>query len=105
MAGYHAAVASVLAGAEPPSASPAARDEVVRFVTGRIAAMPLHLGLGLDAVAALLAASTAGRPPDLARLERWASSPIGPVRQYVRAVRSLVLFAAYELSVPDEAVA
>ncbi|GIU90797.1 MAG: hypothetical protein KatS3mg010_1896 [Acidimicrobiia bacterium] len=32
-----------------------------------------------------------------ARLERWRRSPLDPIRQYVRLLESLVLFAEHEL--------
>ncbi|QXC62101.1 hypothetical protein KSP35_04635 [Aquihabitans sp. G128] len=80
----------------------AQRSEVVAFVGGALAAMPEFLRLGITAITVALTAWSglrrvvgAGRsgPDDLAWLK---THPIGLVRQWVRALQSLVLFAENE---------
>jgi len=76
------------------------------FVDGRIRSMPLHLRIGIAAVEAMLIARSTtrtGRRParlDAASLQpvvrRWKHSRLGPVRQYVRLVSSLVIFATFD---------
>ena len=73
--------------------------------------MPEHLRLGVAAESivfgALVVARTAGarpprRRPAARRVDGWRTSRIDPIRQYVRLLASLVLFAENELA-PDAA--
>lgn len=85
------------------------RSAVEAFVDGSLRAMPELIRLGVLAESLALGGyarllHTAGRldqgDPDalLARLDAWETSPLGPVRQYVRMFRSLVLFGENELA-------
>jgi len=83
---------------------PSLREPVTAYVEGSLRAMPEHLRAGVMGESLLFGgwswarrrrSAGAGDPvAELATLER---SPIGLVRQYVRLLRSLVLFAQYEL--------
>lgn len=78
---------------------PAARAAVLDWVDGSLRAMPEHLrtGVVLESVAfAVLGALT--RRPVASLVASLAASPIAPVRQYVRLLRSLVIFAEHELA-------
>jgi hypothetical protein len=100
-----AVVATVLEDAAAPAIGDVETD-VQRFVADGIGAMPPHLRLGVFAIEVLLAATTvlrSGRPfarlgPDerIAQVKRWETSRLGPANQFVRLIRSLVLFAAHE---------
>ncbi|MGH9014054.1 MAG: hypothetical protein ACRDZ1_09005 [Acidimicrobiia bacterium] len=82
------------------------RWEVEEYVDGALRSMPEHLRAGVIAESLLLGGwarlqRALGRLDQRSlgtRLEAWESSPIGPVRQYVRMMRSLVLFAEHELA-------
>lgn len=85
------------------------RSAVEDYVDGALRAMPEYLRAGVAAESVALGAWAGlsggrGRGAEalVARLDAWEESPIGPVRQYVRLLRSLVLFAEYELA-PDAA--
>ena len=103
-----AVVATVLSDAAAPEAGDV-EDDVQRFVADGIGAMPPHLRLGVRALEVLLAAATVLRSrhdlarlgPDerLAQVRSWETSRLGPANQYVRLIRSLVLFAAHERAV------
>ena len=91
------------------SPDPAVRSEVEAFVDGSLRDMPEHLRAGVVGESVLLGTYVAGLraagrlpsddPQALARLlDRWESSRIGVLRQYVRLLRSLVLFAEHELA-------
>jgi hypothetical protein len=68
--------------------------------------MPAHLRLGVQSVGIVLRASTFalhGKPfgeldPEQRRaaVRSWDRAKIDPIRQYVRLIRSLVLFSAHE---------
>ena len=84
------------------------RGEIEAYVDATLRAMPEHLRVGmaaeslaLGAWARLRGAGTHSSAPGTS-LERLESSRLDPVRQYVRLLRSLVLFAEHEL-VPDAA--
>lgn len=105
-----AVIETVVDGAEAP-ADPTARD-MSGFVEEELKAMPLHLRVGVEAVSALLLTRTTieGRG-DFARrgaearataIGSWEASRLGPVRQYVRFLRSLVLFALHERATASE---
>jgi hypothetical protein len=82
------------------------RSAVEDYVDGALQAMPEYLraavaveSVALGAWAALLGRRGGGDPEPLVRLvDRWEESRLGPVRQYVRLLRSLVLFAECELA-------
>jgi hypothetical protein len=82
------------------------RVVVEAYVNDTLRSMPEHLRAGVFAESLLLgtptlAAHALGRSNDealRARLERWSTSRIDFVRQYVRLLHSLVLFAENELA-------
>ncbi len=86
-----------------------ARDDDLRravdaYVDGSLRAMPDFLRIGVAVESAVLGAwsrvlvGSGGRAAPLrGRLGRWESGPIGPVRQWARLMRSLVLYAENEL--------
>ncbi|HEX6166531.1 MAG TPA: hypothetical protein VFZ30_07080 [Acidimicrobiales bacterium] len=85
------------------------RSSVEAFVDGTLRDWPEHLRLGVAGESVLLGAYVAvlrrtGRlaPGDregLAHLiEGWESSPVGLLRSYVRAMKSLVVMAEHELA-------
>jgi hypothetical protein len=82
------------------------RAAVESYVRDTLRSMPEHLRAGVFAESLLLGAPTLaargfGRGNDdalRARLERWSTSRIDFVRQYVRLLHSLVLFAENELA-------
>jgi hypothetical protein len=98
----------VVAGALVTNPDPAIRSSVEAFVDGTLRDMPEPIRAGVAAESILLGAYAAalrstGRLDDERlrhRLDAWEGSPIGPVRQYVRMMRSLVLFAENEQAVP-----
>lgn len=100
-----AVVATVLEDAGIVVSDDVERD-VQGFVSAGIGAMPPHLRLGVLGVEALLAGATLasnGKPfarlgpgQQLARVRSWEASRLGPANQFVRLIRSLVLFAAHE---------
>jgi hypothetical protein len=82
------------------------RSAIEEYVDGALGAMPEHLRAGVVAESLVLGAwvrlqralGRLDRRTLDTRLEAWEASPIGPVRQYVRMMRSLVLFAEHELA-------
>ena len=82
------------------------RATIEDYVDGALRAMPEYLRGGVAAGTVVLGtwARVLGRrggsdPAALVELvDRWEESPLGPVRQYVRLLRSLVLFAECELA-------
>jgi hypothetical protein len=84
------------------------RPAIEDYVDGALRDMPAHLRAGVAAESVLFGAGAAVRralgPADPAALdrsiERWGASRIDVVRQYVRLLQSLVLFAENEL-VPE----
>src|SRR5262245_62125196 len=91
----------VVAGLMSPDVPASCRPAVEAYVERQLSVMPEHLRLGVagesllfGAVPALRAALGAFDPSSLAaRLERWKTSRFDPIRQYVRLLESLVLFA------------
>ena len=79
------------------------RAEIEAYVDATLRAMPEHLRVGMAAESLALGAWArlrgAGAHPSApgTSLERLESSRLDPVRQYVRLLRSLVLFAEHEL--------
>ncbi|HEX8803307.1 MAG TPA: hypothetical protein VF743_03905 [Acidimicrobiales bacterium] len=83
------------------------RSSVEAFVDGSLKDMPEPIRAGVVAETVLLGTYAAalrklgkmdGDRALLERLDAWETSPIGVVRQYVRMMRSLVLFAENELA-------
>ncbi len=78
------------------------RQAVEDFVDGALAAQPQHIRAGVAAESLVLGAWARLTPRRRGqagiRLEPLESSPLMPVRQYVRLLRSLVLFAQHELA-------
>jgi hypothetical protein len=93
-------------GALVATPDPAVRSSVEAFVDGSLRDKPAHLRLGVAAESILLGAYATGRRA-LGRsgdrelrelLASWEASRVGVVRQYVRAMKSMVLFAENELA-------
>jgi hypothetical protein len=92
--------------------SPALDDEqrtaVESYVDDSLRSMPEHLRAGVAAASLAFGAwsriqqvlGSYDRRSTHARVERWKRSRFDVVRQYVRLLKSLVLFAEYELT-PD----
>jgi hypothetical protein len=90
------------------------RSSVEAFVDGSLRDMPEHLRAGvvgesvlLGSYVAVLRATGRVAPGDrdalLHQLESWETSPIGVLRQYVRLMKSLVVFAENELALEGAA--
>ena len=88
-----------------PALAPADRAAVEAYVDETLAGMPEHLRLGVAAESILFgtlpwltrrAGLGRGRSVEQ-RVERWRTSNFDPLRQYVRLLHSLVLFAENEL--------
>src|SRR3954452_2246396 len=100
----------VVATLMSPSLDAGTRHGVESYVDDTLRSMPVHLRAGVAAESLLFGAlprleSALGRLDHLRinrRLERWKTSSFDPLRQYVRLLHSLVLFAENEL-VPDAA--
>jgi hypothetical protein len=83
-----------------------ARSAVESYVDNTLRSMPEHLRLGVFGESLLFGARpyvahALGRDGNAhlaARIERWRNSKIDFVRQYVRLLHSLVLFAENELA-------
>lgn len=94
-------------GALVATPDPAVRSSVEAFVDGSLRDKPAHLRLGVAAESILLGAyaaacRTLGRQSGdhtlRELLDGWEASRVGVVRQYVRAMKSMVLFAENELA-------
>lgn len=92
------------------TSDPALRAAVMDYVDGCLAGMPEHLRAGVAAETLALGAWTRlrgfGRTGDdalRARLAAWEDHPVDVIRQYVRLLHSLVLFAETELQDSAEA--
>lgn len=79
---------------------PALRAGVALWVGSSLGEMPEWLRLGVVAESVGLGLWARVRPSldDAALLRSFESSPLWPVRQYVRLLRSLVIFAEQELA-------
>jgi hypothetical protein len=91
------------------SEDPARRQAVADHVGATLAAMPEHLRAGIAGETVLLttwsAARRRGRPPVPADEVAWLEHhPLGLIRQWVRALRSLVLLAELEMFDADDAL-
>lgn len=88
-------------------------SSVEAFVDGSLRAMPEHIRAGVLASSVLLggyvrllrSTHRLDHTPEALRvhLMTWETSPIGPLRQYVRMFRSLVLFGENEVDPAPEA--
>jgi hypothetical protein len=75
------------------------RRDIESFVDGALHAMPEHLRASIAAASMVLGGWARVARPDKARLvQSLDTSPIAPIRQYVRVFRSLVLFAEHEIA-------
>lgn len=100
----------VVATLVSPDLDELTRTSVESYVDGTLRSMPEYLRAGVAAESLLFGAWPRlawafGRlhPDDVRRrIERWNTSRIDPLRQYVRLLHSLVLFAENELA-PDAA--
>jgi hypothetical protein len=100
----------VVATLVSPALDERTRTSVESYVDGTLRSMPEYLRAGVAAESLLFGAwprlaFALGRlrPDDVRRrIERWNTSRIDPLRQYVRLLHSLVLFAENELA-PDAA--
>ena len=102
----------VVATLVSPTLDAHTRNSVVSYVENTLRSMPEYLRAGVAAESLLFGAwprinSALGRldSEDVTRrIERWQTSRIDPLRQYVRLLQSLVLFAENELAPEAEAV-
>jgi hypothetical protein len=94
-------------GALVGSDDPAVRSSVEAFVDGSLRDKPEHLRLGVAGESVLLGTYVAlhralgrlaGDESLRALLRSWETGRIGVVRQYVRAMKALVIFAENELA-------
>lgn len=96
----------VVVGALVTNPDQAVRSSVEAFVDGSLRDMPEPIRLGVAAESLALGAyakaqRSRGRLDDhelAERFDAWERSPIGPLRNYVRMMKSLVLFAENELA-------
>jgi hypothetical protein len=95
----------VVASLVSPDLGNEERSAVEQYVDESLQSMPEHLRIGVAAESLLFGAwprlqEALGRYDRRsmdARVERWKASRFDPVRQYVRLIQSLVLFAQHEL--------
>ena len=86
------------------STDPEVQSAVLTYVARSLRSMPEHLRAGVAAESVVLSAwvtlrRRVGATGDLRpQLEAWQDSRLDPVRQYVRLLHSLVLFAEHELA-------
>lgn len=100
---YERQVVDALIGSDDPGRRAAIADHV----GATLAAMPEHLRAGIAGETVMLttwsAARRRGRPITPADEVSWLDGhPIGLVRQWVRALRSLVLMAEQEMLAADD---
>jgi hypothetical protein len=96
----------VVATLVSPTLGDQERAEIETYVDDSLRSMPEHLRAGMAAESILFGAwprvqgalGRYDRGSMNARVERWKASRFDPVRQYVRLLRSLVLFAEHELT-------
>jgi hypothetical protein len=96
----------VVATLVSPDATAARRSQIEDYVDNALRSMPEYLRAGVASESLLFGAwprleALLGRhdtPALRARVERWKASRFDPVRQYVRLLQSLVLFAENELA-------
>jgi hypothetical protein len=93
----------VVATLADPELDEGTRAAVESYVDDSLRSMPEYLRAGVVAESLLfrswvgVARALGNRRPLSAHVERWKASPIDPMRQYVRLLHSLVLFAENEL--------
>jgi len=89
-----------MVGALTVPSDPALRAGVERWVDDTLADMPEHLRFGVLAQSIVLGlwAKVRGTDDDAALLASFETSPLWPVRQYVRLLKGLVIFAEQELA-------
>jgi hypothetical protein len=102
--GFHLAVIDTLMRAEGADAA----TEPVDFVLGQVSALAPFMRVGVEAAAVFLAAYTfvtTGRSfPSMTAerrattVRRWETLGLPPARLYLRLIRSLTLFAAFDPS-------
>jgi hypothetical protein len=98
----------VVATLVSPTLDDQRRSQVETYVDDSLRSMPEHLRAGVAAESLLFGVwprlqqllGNYDRGSMNTRLECWKASRFDPVRQYVRLLHSLVLFAEYELT-PD----
>ncbi len=91
------------------ASDPDRRAAITEYVEGSLGEVPELIRAGVAGESLILGAwpalrSAVGRfdAADLAaQIERWEHSPIGLLRQYVRVLHSLVLFAEHEFATGD----
>lgn len=96
----------VVASLVSPDLGDEQRSAIERYVDESLQSMPEHLRVGVAAESVLFGAwprlqEALGRYDRRSmdvRVERWKASRFDPVRQYVRLIQSLVLFAEHELT-------
>lgn len=75
------------------------RREIESFVDGALHAMPEHLRVSIGSASVVLGGwARVVRPKPAGLVRSLDTSPIPPIRQYVRLFRSLVLFAEQEIA-------
>jgi hypothetical protein len=100
----------VVVGALVTNPDQAIRSSVEAFVDGSLRDMPEPIRFGVAAESILLGAyakmqRSQGRLDDrelVERLDGWERSSIGPLSNYARMMKSLVLFAENELAPADD---
>lgn len=100
----------IVASLMSPTTDDRWRAEVEGYVDGALRSMPEYLRAGVGAESLAFGAwpqvqralGRFDRTSLAARVEGWKTSPFDPVRQYVRLLQSLVLFAENEL-IPEPA--
>jgi hypothetical protein len=91
-----------------PALDASTRAAVESYVSTTLRSMPEHLRAGVAAESMVLGASSwveqrigmltwLPRAPLRTRVDSWKTSKVDPIRQYVRLLESLVLFAENEL--------
>ncbi len=96
-------------GALVQASDPDRRAAIVDYVEDALRDMPETIRVGIAGESLLLGAwpavcNAAGRLDQaelMARVDRWEHSRIGLLRQYVRVLHSLVLFAEHEMATGD----
>src|SRR5688572_15801936 len=95
MLGFERRIVAALTSVSDPDL----RADVAGWVDDTLRDMPEHLRLGILAESLALGvwASVRGTD-DSALIQSFESSPLWPVRQYVRLLKGLVIFAEHELA-------